>query len=253
MIGRGRCGPVLVLGGTSEARKLASLLAEAGIAAISSLAGRLTQPRLPAGDVRVGGFGGAGGLAAWLMDRRVRAVVDATHPFAEAISESARMACAAVGVPLLRLERPGWVERPGDDWRRVAELSEAARLAPKLGERIFLTIGRQEVRAFSGISAVWFLIRCVEAPEPPLPPHHELVLERGPFSLHGELSLMQQHAIEVVVTRDSGGASTEPKLDAARALQVPVVMISRPPTPAVATVTTPQAAVAWLRAALANI
>ncbi|MFN8636694.1 MAG: cobalt-precorrin-6A reductase [Chloroflexota bacterium] len=240
-------GPVLVLGGTTEARELALLLERAGIPCVSSLAGRLAQPRLPAGPVRIGGFGGADGLADWLSEQRVSAVIDATHPFAARISESALAACTRAGVPHLRLERSGWIERPGDRWLRVPDLSSAARLAPTIGQRILLTIGRQDVAVFASVDTAWFLIRCIEAPDERRPPHHELQLARGPFTFDGELALMRSWAIDVLVTRDSGGPATVPKLDAARMLEVPVVMVSRPPAGSTTHVTTVDEALDWLR------
>src|SRR4051794_24702064 len=150
---------ILVLGGTAEARELAAELDGAGMRVLTSLAGRVANPRLPRGDVRVGGFGGPGALADWLGTHDVGAVVDATHPFAQRISASAAGACPAAGVPLLRLERPGWTERPGDRWHRVPDLAAAAALIPALGTRVLLTTGRQGLAAFARGRA-WFLVRC---------------------------------------------------------------------------------------------
>ena len=167
------------------------------------------------------------------------AVVDATHPFAERISESAVSACAAAGVPLLRLERPGWNERPGDLWHWVDDLDEAAAAVRERGERVLLTTGRQGLAAFAPLAEPWFLIRCVDPPQPPLPPRHEVVLDRGPYTLAGELSLIDEHRIDLVVTKDSGGDHTRAKLDAARERGLGVVVVRRPPrpeTPAVASV-----------------
>lgn len=219
---------ILILGGTAEARELAAALDARGVAATSSLAGRVARPRLPAGEVRIGGFGGPDALAAWLREHAVAAVVDATHPFAERISASAARACRLAGVPLLRLERPGWSERPGDDWHWVDDLHQAAALVPRLGRRALLTTGRQGLAAFAGVAGVWMLIRCVDPPEPPLPPEHELLLDRGPYTLAGELRLIDAHAIDLVVTKDSGGAHTVAKLDAARKRGLPVVVVRRP-------------------------
>jgi precorrin-6A/cobalt-precorrin-6A reductase len=237
---------ILVLGGTAEARRLAAVLHGSGIAVVSSLAGRVANPRLPAGRVRVGGFGGPEGLAAWLREHGVAAVIDATHPFAERISASAAQASPAAGVPLLRLERPGWNERPGDRWQRVPDLAAAAALAPLLGSRVLLTTGRQGLAAFAGVAGCWFLVRCVDEPQTPLPPRHELVLARGPYSVDAELALIERHAIDVVVTKDSGGALTEAKLDAARERGLPVIVVERPPRAGAETVTTVAAAVRWV-------
>jgi precorrin-6A/cobalt-precorrin-6A reductase len=238
---------ILVLGGTAEARELAGALDAAGVRVTSSLAGRVSRPRLPAGTVRVGGFGGPDALARWLGDRGVVAVIDATHPFAERISASAAIACPRAGVPLLRLQRPGWSEGPGDDWHWVDDLDAAARAIPALGERVLLTTGRQGLRAFAGVRDAWLLVRCVEQPDPPLPPRHRLLLERGPYTLDGELALLDEHRIELVVTKDSGGAHTEAKLEAARRRGLPVIVVRRPPRPNVATVSTVAAALAWSR------
>jgi precorrin-6A/cobalt-precorrin-6A reductase len=238
---------ILILGGTAEARELAAALDAAGAPVTSSLAGRVARPRLPAGAVRIGGFGGPDALARWLREQRVRAVVDATHPFAARISASAARACPQAGVPLLRLERPGWGERPGDRWTWVGDLDAAAAAIPRLGAaRVLLTSGRQGLAAFAGVRDAWFLIRCVDPPEPPLPPRHELLLDRGPYTLAGEEALLDAHAIDLLVTKDSGGAHTSAKLDAARERGLPVIVVRRPPRPAdVATVAHVAEALAW--------
>ena len=158
---------VLILGGTTEGRLLAGALD--GWAVISSLAGRTSRPLLPPGEVRVGGFGGVDGLAAYLRERRIDALVDATHPFAATMTAHAVAAAAVTGVPLLVLRRPGWVAGPGDDWHRVPDLREAAARLPGLGDRAFLTTGRQGIAAFAAVDGCWFLARSVEPPAPPVP------------------------------------------------------------------------------------
>ncbi|MBW5425334.1 cobalt-precorrin-6A reductase, partial [Streptomyces sp. BG9H] len=243
---------VLILGGTTEARRLAELLTgEAGLRVTSSLAGRVAAPRLPPGEVRVGGFGGAEGLAAWVREHRVDALIDATHPFAGTISFNAASAAALAHVPLLALRRPGWVAGEGDDWHPVDSLEQAARALPALGERVFLTTGRMGLAAFTGdpeLDGLWFLVRSVDAPEPPFPARMEVILDRGPFSLEGERELLRRHRVDVVVTKDSGGVATAPKLVAAREAGVPVVVVRRPAVPAsAAVVATPREAVTWVR------
>jgi precorrin-6A/cobalt-precorrin-6A reductase len=238
---------VLILGGTGEARDLAAALAADGVPVISSLAGRVGAPRLPQGEVRVGGFGGPEALARWLAEQAIAAVVDATHPFAERISRSAAAACATAGVPLLRLERPGWSERPGDDWRWVDDTAGAAAAIPGLGRRVFLTTGRQGLAAFAGVPEAWFLVRCIDPPDPPLPPRCEVLLDRGPYTLEGELGLLDAHAIDLLVTKDSGGPLTAAKLDAARARSIPVIVVRRPPRPEAEAVADMEGAIAWLR------
>jgi precorrin-6A/cobalt-precorrin-6A reductase len=239
---------VLILGGTAEARELATRLHRDGIAVTSSLAGRVAKPRLPVGELRVGGFGGPDALARWLTEHDVAAVVDATHPFAERISASAATAARAAGVPLLRLERPGWSERPGDRWHWVDDLDAAAAAIAGLGERVLLTTGRQGLAAFAGVDAAWFLVRCVDPPDPPLPPRHALLLDRGPYTLEGELALIDRHAIDLLITKDSGGRHTEAKLDAARARGLPVIVVRRPVRPVAPIVSTLEDAVDWARA-----
>lgn len=249
---------MLLLGGTGEARRLAAALAtDPAIRVVSSLAGRVANPTLPAGEVRVGGFGGPDGLAAWLRDERVGAVVDATHPFAARISASAAQATAKIPVPFLVLSRPGWTAQPGDDWHRVPSLAAAAETVATLGERVFLSTGRQGLAAFAHLRRQWFLVRSVDPPDRPAPHRRHVILHRGPFTVDGEVALLRQYAIETVVTKDSGGELTSAKLVAARRLGLPVVMIDRPPAGAAAassnlsTVDTVEAAVAWV-AALAH-
>jgi precorrin-6A/cobalt-precorrin-6A reductase len=242
---------VAILGGTEQARLLAAALAaRPGVRVVSTLAGRVANPRLPAGEVRIGGFGGPAGLAEWLRREHADAVVDATHPFAERISASAALAAHQAQVPILLLRRPGWISGPGDDWRWVDSLDEAAQLLPGIGHRAFLTTGRQGLAAFAGVAGVWFLIRCVDPPDPPLPPEREVLLARGPYTVDGELSLMREHRIDVLVTKDSGGSATAAKLEVARRLGLPVVVVRRPAAPEVPTVTTVEEALSWLDSAV---
>jgi precorrin-6A/cobalt-precorrin-6A reductase len=243
---------VLVLGGTTEARALAAACADRpGLDTVTSLAGRTSAPLAIAGAVRTGGFGGADGLAGYVREHRIAAVVDATHPFAATMSAHAAAATAAAGVPLLVLRRPGWTEQPGDRWHRVPAVPAAADLLPALGRRVFLTTGRQSIAAFAELDACWFLARSVEPPEPPMPRRLEVLLDRGPFRVAGERALLTGHRIDVLVTKDSGGATA--KLEAARDLGVPVIMVDRPPAgpgPVVATVAD---ALRWLDHQLGTI
>ncbi|MGW4702193.1 cobalt-precorrin-6A reductase [Streptomyces sp. NPDC004285] len=236
---------ILILGGTTEARALAGLL-HGEVRVTSSLAGRVASPRLPAGEVRIGGFGGADGLVEWMAGHAVDAVIDATHPFAERISFNAARAAATAHVPLLALRRPGWVPVEGDDWRSVASLEEAARTLEGLGDRVFLTTGRMGLAAFAACPQ-WFLVRSVDAPDTAVPARTELLLDRGPFTLDGERDLLRRHRVDVVVTKDSGGAATAPKLTAAREAGLPVVVVRRPPVPeGVTTAASPEEAAAWV-------
>ena len=223
---------ILILGGTTEARELAAeLVARPGVRVTTSLAGRVSRPGVLAGDVRIGGFGGAEGLAEWLREHRVDAVVDATHPFAESITANAAQAGAATGLPVVVLRRPGWQPVPGDRWHTVASLDEAAEALPGLGRRVLLTTGRLGLAAFAHLPRLHFVVRSVEPPEPPIPSDAEVLLARGPFTVADEAALLREHRIDVVVTKDSGGAATAAKLTAAREAGVPVVVVRRPGLP----------------------
>jgi precorrin-6A/cobalt-precorrin-6A reductase len=240
---------VLILGGTSDAAKLARALAGLpGIEVVSSLAGRTgTVPDLP-GQVRVGGFGGAEGLALFLRTEGIDRVVDATHPFAARISAHAAEACAALGVPRLMLARPAWHPVAGDRWIEVESMAAAAEALPGLGRRAFLTVGIGEVAAFAAVRDVWFLVRLIA--DQPLPlADYTVVTGRGPFDAQAEQHLMTRRRVELVVSKASGGSATYGKIAAARALGLPVLMVKRPPLPPGETADTIAAAVAWLRRA----
>jgi precorrin-6A/cobalt-precorrin-6A reductase len=236
---------ILLLGGTSEARALAARL-HPDVDVISSLAGRVPDPALPVGEVRIGGFGGVHGMRRWLAEAGVDAVVDATHPYAATITANAAAACGATGLPHLVLARPGWDS--GDATVVGSDVDAAEAVANRGYSRVFLTTGRSGAAAFVDVDA-WFLIRAVTAPDADtLPSRHQLVLSRGPYHYDGELALLRDHRIDALVTKNSGGAMTRAKLDAAATLDVAVVMVQRPPLPAgVTTVSTVDDAVDWVR------
>ncbi len=213
---------------------------------ISSLAGRVPDPAVPVGTVRIGGFGGVGGMRRWLVDSGVDAVVDATHPFAATITAHAATVCRELRLPHLVLARPAW---PPGNAIVVGSDAEAADMVARHGySRVFLTTGRSGTGAFVDVDA-WFLIRAVTAPDPHLlPRRHQILLSRGPYRYDDELALLREHGIDALVTKNSGGDMTRPKLDAAAELDIAVVMVDRPPLPTgVNTVTTVEEAAGWVR------
>ncbi len=241
---------LLILGGTGEAAGLArGALARVGdsVAVTTALAGRTRHPGPVAGQVRIGGFGGAAGLAGYLIDHQVDCLIDATHPFAAAISRAARLAAERTGVPRSLLLRPPWRRDPLDRWIEVDGIEGAARLVGRVGRRAWLTVGAGAVAAFAPAGGVHFVVRLIDRPRERLPlPSHEVVLGRGPFSLAEERRLIERHAIDVIVCKASGGAATEAKLIAARERGLPVIMVRRPPPEPGCTVETVEAALDWL-------
>jgi precorrin-6A/cobalt-precorrin-6A reductase len=244
---------VLILGGTTEARALADG-AHARFAprleVISSLAGRIAPDQPRKGRLRIGGFGGAEGLAAYLAGEAIDLVVDATHPFADRISTHAARACAAARVPRLMLVRPSWRPKAGDAWVEVDSFAAAAEMVARSARRVFLTIGPAELAAFGWLSGVWVLVRLFQRPETLLPLHHyQVVVSRPPFSVADERRLLVEHRIDTLVTKNAGGPLAG-KLAAARAEGVRVVMITRPAAPPGERVATPEEALAWLECRL---
>lgn len=239
---------VLILGGTTEASSLARLLAnDARFEATLSLAGRTAQPAPQALPARIGGFGGVEGLVRYLRGEEIAAVVDATHPYADQMSVHAVAACGQAVVPLASLVRAPWTQQTGDDWNDVNDAKAAAKALGRDPRRVFLAIGRQELSLFAGAPQHDYLARVIDAPAgAALPPNLTLLQARGPFDLDAETALMRDRRIDVVVSKNAGGAATYAKIAAARALHLPVVMIARPHKPAGHITTTPEDAVAWL-------
>jgi precorrin-6A/cobalt-precorrin-6A reductase len=220
---------ILILGGTQEGFDLAELLADVADAEIiSSLAGRTREPRTPKGKVRTGGFGGAEGLARYLRAERITHLINATHPFAEEISASAVAAAEAVGIPLMRLLRPAWAAQREDRWVAARHAAEAAELCRRNGGRIFLTLGSGELAAFAHVHNAYFVVRMVDVPEEVPLRDYRTIAARGPFSLQDELRLLAEHHIGLVVAKNSGGDATYAKVEAARRMALPVIMIDRP-------------------------
>lgn len=224
--------PLLILGGTTEAAALARALDAAGAWSVTtSLAGRTASPAFLPGRLRIGGFGGTAGLVRYLRAEGFAALVDATHPFAARMATQAAAAADAAAVPRIRLLRPEWRTEAGDRWIEVPDIAAAAAaLAEMPPGTAFLTIGRQEVAAFAGIGDRPLLLRSIEAAGP-LPDRATTIRARGPFALEDEIALMRAHRVSVLVTKNAGGTATRAKLDAARVLGLPVVMVARPPQP----------------------
>ena len=241
---------LLILGGTGEAAALAgAALVRFGdrMAVTTALAGRTRHPGPIPGQVRIGGFGGPTGLAAYMMGQGVDRLIDATHPFAAEMSRHARLAAGRTGIPRLSLRRPNWQRHPLDRWIEVDSLEAAALLVGRLGRRAWLTVGAKSIAPFTSATGVRFVVRMIDPPREPLPLKFcEVVVGRGPFSLIEERHLLERHGIDVVVCKASGGAATEAKLIAARELSLPVIMVRRPPAEPGPAVETIEAALDWL-------
>lgn len=210
-----------------------------------SYAGRTEHPRAQAIPTRVGGFGGVEGLADYMTRQGVTHLVDATHPFAARISANAIAAAARADIPLLALTRSEWVEGPGDRWTRVADTGRAVGALGPDPARVFLALGRQTIGDFASAPQHFYLLRFVDPAKPALPDHH-LIVDRGPFTLEGERTLLHEHRIAVVVAKNAGGTGARAKLDAARELGLPVVMIDRPFIPPRPQVGSVAAVLDWL-------
>ena len=241
---------LLLLGGTREAVELArSLAGEPRVETTYSLAGRTRRPVPVPATVRTGGFGGPDGLAAYLRDANIELVVDATHPYAATMSLHAAVACKRESVPRLVLHRPPWTPEPRDRWVEVSDTQSAARALAGLGRRALLTVGSRGLAPFAAVPGVSFVVRAVEPPAAVLDPaRFEVVLARGPFDVESERGLLESRGIDVVVSKNSGGAAARAKLEAARTLGLPVVMIARPPPPPGERVEAVAAATEWIEA-----
>lgn len=238
---------ILLLGGTTEAGRVAQALADAGIAAVYSYAGRTDAPVTQPLPQRVGGFGGAEGLASFLREEAISNVIDATHPFAARMSANAVAACRALGLPLVALEREPWVAGAGDRWTEVADMASAADALSGPAQRVFLAIGRQQLEAFAGQPQHHYLLRLVDPPQGTMPmPQTRIVVARGPFDVAGDTALMRDHGTEIVVAKNAGGKGAVAKIAAARALGLPVIMVSRPVVPERPVVRNVAAVMAWL-------
>jgi precorrin-6A/cobalt-precorrin-6A reductase len=243
---------VLILGGTSEAIALTAALAQhPDLEITTSLAGRTRNPAVP-GLIRTGGFGGTAGLTEYLQTQQIHALIDATHPFAAQISWNAAAAATSAGVPHLMLIRPPWEKVEGDRWIEAEHNAAAAAALSGLANRVFLTIGRQELAAYAALKDLWFLMRMIDPPTADTAiPQGLLLLARGPFSLEYERSLLFTHRIEAIVSKNSGGGATYAKITAARELNLPVLMVQRPLMPEVIRAKTIPEALCWLLTRLA--
>ena len=238
---------VLLLGGTTEASRLAQALAKAGVEAVFSYAGRTAHPFAQPLPTRVGGFGGVAGLVAYLKAEGISHVVDATHPFAAGMSRNAHTACAEAQVPLCRFERAAWEAQAGDHWTEVPDLEAVASTLPDMPARVFLAIGKQNLEVFAAKPQHHYLLRLVDAPDAALPlPETTVALARGPFTEAGDTALLQEHRITHVVAKNAGGSGARAKLDAARKLGVPVIMAQRPALPKAQTAGSVQEVMTWL-------
>lgn len=228
---------------------LAKALADQGIAGVFSYAGRTDAPVAQALPLRIGGFGGVAGLVAYLRAERITHIVDATHPFAAQMSAHAVAAARETGLPLIALERQPWRAGEGDRWTHVADMEAAARALPKRPARVFLAIGKLNLHVFAARPDHHYLLRLVDPPDALPLPDAEAVIARGPFTLEGDLDLMRTHRITHIVAKNAGGVGARAKLDAARKLGLPVILIDRPQIPERRSVETVAEVLAWLHAA----
>jgi precorrin-6A/cobalt-precorrin-6A reductase len=238
---------VLLLGGTTEAAAMARALAGAGVDAVYSYAGRTESPVPQPLPMRVGGFGGVSGLAAWLKAEGITHVIDATHPFAARMSRNAVEAAAITGLPLIAHERAPWQAGDGDRWTHVPDLGHAMAALGTAPRRVFLAIGRQTIDAFAAAPQHHYLLRLVDPPTDPLPlPDARAIIARGPFTPEGDRALLQDHRIDIIIAKNAGGAGAEAKLTAARQLGLPVILIDRPAVPDRPVARTVDQVMAWL-------
>lgn len=253
---------VLILGGTGDAAELTAKINDiTDIKAIASLAGRTREPVAPVGNIRVGGFGGVVGLVEYLQHQKIDVLIDATHPFANHISWNAAAAATEAGIPRLLVNRPPWEKQPGDIWIEVENNTEAAavlenqalenqaesQLFKHQTKRVFLTIGRQEISAFSHLQEMWFLMRMIDPPNADVViPPGLMLFDRGPFNLEDEREILTKYNIDTIVSKNSGGNATYPKIIAAREMGIKVVMVKRPPIPEGEQVADVESAVKWL-------
>lgn len=224
---------LLILAGTTEATALANACAEAGLDGVVSFAGRVERPRRQPLPQRVGGFGGVAGLADYLRGHGITHVVDATHPFAAQMSRNAVAACAEARVPLLALTRAPWTPVAGDRWTHVGDIAGAVAALDRPAARVMLAIGRLNLAAFAPRPQHHYLLRLVDPPQEPPPfPSHDVLVSRGPFTEDADRALLEHYRIDLVVSKNAGGTGAYAKIAAARALDLPVIMIDRPELPA---------------------
>lgn len=246
---------VLILGGTGDARQLADKLVDAfgdDLRVITSLAGRTTSPRRPKGDIREGGFGGAKGLAKYLKETQIDAVIDATHPYAAQISKHGVEASQSAAIPNILLDRPAWVEDPDDKWTHLPDMTAAAG-ALELASTAMITTGIQNLDAFKHVHGPKMLVRLLEHPKTDLPiKDAEIIIGRPPYSLNDEITLFKLLGVDTLVTKNAGGEATRAKIVAARQLGIHVIMIDRPPTPHTNTVTSVDDAINWVASELGS-
>ncbi|MBK5934468.1 precorrin-6A reductase [Rhodovulum imhoffii] len=245
---------LLILGGTTEATALAHEVAARGVPATLSFAGRVERPKPQPIPVRVGGFGGVDGLATYLLRHRITHLIDATHPFAARISRNAVAACAQAGVPMAALSRPAWDETATDRWQHVPDIPAAVTALAGTARRVFLALGRMHLAAFATRPQHFYLLRLVDTPASPPPlPEHVVIVSRGPFTVGDDTALMRRYGIDLIVSKNAGGSGARAKIEAARALSLPVLMIDRPALPERTELHSPAQVFTWLAHSGANL
>ncbi len=217
------------MGGTGEARNLSFLIKKANLKAVISYSGAVSKTNKQPLPKRTGGFGGANGLAKYIIEEKITHLVDATHPFANQISENAILAAKETQVHFVALERDAWKPKRVDQWTKVKDIEDAIQLLDGPRERIFLAIGRHEVKKFETKKHHFYLLRIIEnTPVNFDTPSFEIIYDKGPFKYKNDKMLLLKYNITKIITKNSGGLGAKAKLDVARDLNIPIIMIDRP-------------------------
>lgn len=237
---------LLLLAGTNEAKRIAWGLADTGVPVLASLAGATRDPDPLPVPTRIGGFGGEDGFRAELQAQGIRAVLDATHPFATHITERTARICKDIGLPYAQVVRPAWRAQAHDNWHEVDTPEDVAQHLPA-DAVVFLATGRQTLARYKPLEGRRILVRVIDPPTTPLPfEGGEFIIGRPPFTVESEVKVFGTLGVTHLVVKNAGGTGGQAKLDAARELGIPVILIRRPATPNVRQFKSVQDALLWV-------